>query len=88
MAVARFSIGTIAQPVFCLGFVEVILAILFFNILGILPTSFSATLGHVLGLRQLVLLRFYFSWYSVKLYAFFDILTCLGWLTLQIMLNA
>jgi hypothetical protein len=67
MAVACFGIGTIAQPVFGLGFVDSVLAILFFNILGVLPTSFFSTFGPVFGLRQLVLSRFYFGWYGVKL---------------------
>lgn len=67
MAVAGFAIGTIAQPVFGLGFVDSMLTILFFNILGVLPTSFFSTFGPVFGLRQLALSRFYFGWYGVKL---------------------
>ena len=67
MAVACFGIGTIAQPVFGLGFVDSVLTILFFNILGVLPTSFFATFGPVFGLRQLALSRFFFGWYGVKL---------------------
>jgi len=67
MSVACFGIGTIAQPVFGLGFVDSVLAILFFNILGVLPTSFFSTFGPVFGLRQLALSRFYFGWYGVKI---------------------
>jgi len=47
--------------------VDLELVIMFFNILGVLPTSFFPTFGPVFGLRQLALSRFYFGWYSVKL---------------------
>ncbi|KAM7183608.1 purine-cytosine permease [Rhypophila sp. PSN 637] len=88
LALACFGIGAIAPSVFGLGFVDSMLAILFFNVLGVLPTSFFSTFGPVFGLRQLVLSRFYFGWYGVKLYAFFNVLTCLGWSTLQIVTGA
>jgi len=51
MAAACFAIGTLAQPVFGLGFVDAVLVVLFFNILGVIPTAFFSTLGPVFGLR-------------------------------------
>lgn len=66
MAVACFAVGTLSQPVFGLGFVDAMLVILFFNILGVIPTAFFSTFGPVFGLRQLVLSRFFFGWYGVK----------------------
>ena len=67
MVVSAFAIGALATPVFGLGFADTILTILFFNILGILPVSFFSTFGPVFGLRQMVLSRFYFGYYGVKI---------------------
>jgi hypothetical protein len=69
MAVSSFAIGALATPVFFLGFMDSILAILFFNLLGILPVAFFSTFGPVFGLRQMVLSRFFFGYYGVKISA-------------------
>jgi purine-cytosine permease-like protein len=80
MVVSSFAIGALATPVFHLGFVDSVLTILFFNILGILPVAFFSTFGPVFGLRQMVLSRFFFGFYGVKISAcslLFVILTVL-----------
>jgi len=79
MVVSSFAIGALATPVFGLGFVDTILTIFFFNILGVLPVAFFSTFGPVFGLRQMVLSRFYFGYYGVKIIAVFNILACIGW---------
>ena len=66
MVVSAFAIGALAYPVFYLGFVDTILTIFFINILGILPVCFFSTFGPRFGLRQMVLSRFFFGWYGVK----------------------
>ncbi|KAL8743128.1 MAG: hypothetical protein Q9190_004482 [Brigantiaea leucoxantha] len=50
-----------------LGFVDAILTTLFINLLGILPVCFFSTFGPVFGLRQMVLSRFFFGWWGVKI---------------------
>lgn len=67
MVVSAFAIGALAYPVFYLGFVDTILTIFFVNILGILPVCFFSTFGPRFGLRQMVLSRFFFGWYGVKI---------------------
>jgi len=67
MVVPSFAIGALATPVFGLGFIDTILTIFFFNILGIFPVSFFSTFGPRFGLRQMVLSRFYFGFYGVKI---------------------
>ena len=71
MVVSSFAIGALAVPVFGLGFVDTALTIIFINILGILPVSFFSTFGPVFGLRQMVLSRFWFGYYGVKISKFF-----------------
>jgi len=67
MVVSSFAIGALATPVFYLGFVDTILTIFFVNLLGIIPVAFFSTFGPRFGLRQMVLSRFYFGYYGVKL---------------------
>lgn len=67
MTVSTFAIGALAQPVFDLGFVDTALTIIFVNIFGIIPVCFFSAFGPRFGLRQMVLSRFYFGYYGVKL---------------------
>jgi purine-cytosine permease-like protein len=79
MVVSSFAIGLLGQSIFYLGITDSCLVILFFNLLGILPVCYFSTFGPRFGLRQMVLSRFWFGWYGVKLIAVFNILACLGW---------
>lgn len=67
MVVSSFAIGLLGKSLFYLGFVDAVLVILFFNLLGILPVCFFSTFGPAFGLRQMVLSRFWFGWWGVKL---------------------
>ena len=67
MVVSSFAIGALAVTVFRLGFVDAFLTILFINLLGITPVAFFSTFGPRYGLRQMVLSRFFFGFYGVKL---------------------
>ncbi|KAI4249680.1 MAG: hypothetical protein L6R40_000469 [Gallowayella cf. fulva] len=88
MVVSSFAIGALAVPVFHLGFVDALLTILFINLLGITPVCFFSTFGPVFGLRQMVLSRFYFGWYGVKVIAVFNILACVGWSSVNVIVGA
>ena len=67
MVVSSFAIGAIGVTVFQLGFVDGLLTILFINLLGITPVCFFSMFGPRFGLRQMVLSRFYFGFYGVKI---------------------
>lgn len=67
MSVSTFAIGALAGPAFNLGFVDTAFTIIFVSILGILPVCFFSTFGPRFGLRQMVLSRFFFGYYGVKL---------------------
>ncbi|CAO1605600.1 Purine-cytosine permease fcy21 [Xanthoria calcicola] len=88
MVVSSFAIGVLAVPVFHLGFVDALLTILFINLLGITPVCFFSTFGPVFGLRQMVLSRFYYGWYGVKVIAVFNILACVGWSSVNVIVGA
>ena len=88
MVVSSFAIGALAIPIFHLGFVDGFLVILFINLLGIIPVAFFSTFGPRYGLRQMVLSRFFFGFYAVKVIAFFNILACLGWSSVNVIVGA
>ncbi|KAI1408977.1 purine-cytosine permease [Hypoxylon sp. FL1857] len=88
MVVSSFAIGALALPVFNLGFVDSALTIIFINLLGIIPVCFFSTFGPRFGLRQMVLSRFYFGYYGVKLIAIFNILACVGWAAVNVIVGA
>lgn len=70
MVVPSFTIGVLGKPLFNVGFVDAILTILFFNLLSTLTVCFFSTFGPVFGLRQMVLSRFWFGWWGVKVSKF------------------
>ena len=67
MVVSSFAIGLLGKSLFFLGFVDAILVVLFFNLIGIIPVCYFSTFGPRFGLRQMVLSRFWFGWHGVKL---------------------
>jgi NCS1 nucleoside transporter family len=88
MVVSSFAIGALSIPVFSLGYVDSALVIVFVNILGIMPVCFFSTFGPRFGLRQMVLSRFWFGYYGVKIIAIFNILACLGWSSVNVIVGA
>lgn len=67
MVVASFAIGVLGQSLFYVGFVDGILTVLFFNFLGASTVCFFSIFGAEFGLRQMVISRFWFGWWGVKL---------------------
>lgn len=88
MVVSSFAIGALAVPVFDLGFVDALLTIFFINFLGVLPVCFFSTFGPVFGMRQMILSRYFFGYYGVKLIAIFNCLACLGWSAVNTIVGA
>ncbi|KAJ4351916.1 Purine-cytosine permease fcy21 [Didymosphaeria variabile] len=88
MVISSFAIGLLAQKLFFLGFVDAILTCLFFNMLGVISVCYFSTFGPRFGLRQMVLSRFWFGWYGVKLIAFFNVLACIGWSSVNSIVGA
>jgi purine-cytosine permease-like protein len=88
MVVSSFAIGVLGKSIFSLGFVDAILAVLFFNLIGIIPVCYFSSMGPRFGLRQMVLSRFWFGWYGVKLIAVFNILACIGWSSVNCIVGA
>lgn len=88
MVVSSFAIGILAKPLFYLGAADAMLVVLFFNLLGIMPVCYFSTFGPAFGLRQMVLSRFWFGWWGVKLIAIFNVLACIGWSSVNSIVGA
>ena len=88
MVVSSFAIGILAKSLFYLGVADAMLVCLFFNLIGILTVCFFSTVGPVFGLRQMVLSRFWFGWWGVKLIAIFNVLACIGWSSVNSIVGA
>lgn len=67
MVIPSFTIGVLGKALFNIGFVDGILVILFFNLLSTFTVCFFSTFGPAFGLRQMVLSRFWFGWWGVKI---------------------
>jgi purine-cytosine permease-like protein len=88
MVVSSFAIGILGEIVWGMGVADSCLTILFFNLIGITPVCIFSTLGSRFGLRQMVLSRFWYGWYGVKLIAFFNVLACIGWSAVNAIVGA
>ncbi|HXX77193.1 MAG TPA: cytosine permease [Ktedonobacteraceae bacterium] len=87
MVISTFAIGTLATSVFELGFWDSVVAIVVFNVLGILPAAFLSTLGPKLGLRQMTISRFSFGWFGAMIMALFNVAACIGWSTVNVIVG-
>ena len=81
LVISTVALGTLAIPIFGLGFWDSVVAIILFNILGVLPVAFFSTLGSKLGLRQMTISRFSFGWTGSIIMALFNVASCIGWST-------
>ncbi|THC90111.1 hypothetical protein EYZ11_010426 [Aspergillus tanneri] len=53
-----------------------------------MTVCFFSIFGVAFGLRQMVLSRFWFGWWGVKLIALFNLLACFGWAAANIIVGA
>jgi len=88
LVLSTVALGALAIPVFQMGFWDSLLAIVLFNMLGVLPVAFFATLGPKLGLRQMTLSRFSFGWVGAAIMAVFNVAACIGWSTVNVIVGA
>lgn len=87
MVISTVALGALATSIFGLGFWDSIMAILIFNVLGVLPVAFLSTLGPKLGLRTMTISRFSFGWVGGSIMAIFNVAACLGWSTVNVIVG-
>lgn len=88
MVIASFSLGALGVTVFHLSFFQCVMVIFFFSLLGALPVAYFSIFGVRLGLRQMVLTRFFLGDYGMRIFAFINLIACIGWGAVNIMASA
>lgn len=88
MVIATYALGVLGVGLFGLSFWPAFLTIVFFNVLGSLAPAFFSTFGPRFGLRQMILTRYWFGWWGVRVCAFFNILACIGWTAVNTIVSA
>jgi NCS1 nucleoside transporter family len=87
LVISTVALGALATNVFQLGFWDSIIAIVFFNVLGVLPVAFFSTLGPKLGLRQMTISRFSFGWVGAMVMVIFNVAACIGWSAVNVIVG-
>jgi NCS1 nucleoside transporter family len=87
LVISTVALGSLAIPLFKLGFWQAVAAIILFNILGVLPVAFFSTLGPKLGLRQMTISRFSFGWVGAIVMALFNVAACIGWSAVNVIVG-
>ena len=67
MVVSSFAIGLLGRGIWYMGAADAMLVVLFFNLIGVTPVCYFATFGPRFGLRQMIMSRFFFGYYGVKM---------------------
>lgn len=88
MVIATFSLGALGITTFGLSMFQCIMVIIFFNILGAAPVAFFSIFGCRLGLRQMILSKFLVGDYGMRIFAFINMVACVGWGAVNIMASA
>lgn len=88
MVIATFSLGALGITLFGLSLFQSIMVIIFFNVLGALPVAFFSIFGVKLGLRQMILSKFLLGDYGQRIFAFINMVACVGWGAVNIMVSA
>lgn len=88
MVMGHFAVGVLSKALWDLGVVDALLVILFANLVGMVPVCYFACFGPTFGLRQMILSRFWFGWYGVRIVAFISVFSGLGWSCINVIVGA
>lgn len=88
LVIATFALGALGITVFQLDFWSSVLVIIFFSLLGVLPVAFFSVFGVKTGLRQMIMSKFLLGDYAMRIFAFINIIACVGWGAVNIMSSA
>lgn len=86
--IATYSLGALGVTVFQLSFWQSVLTILSFNLMGVVSVAFFSIFGPKLGLRQILLSKFLVGGIAMRIFAFINVIACVGWGAVNIMSSA
>lgn len=88
LVIAAFALGVLGITVFELTFWQSFVVIVFFSCIGAFPVAFFSIFGPKLGLRQMILSKFLVGDFAMRIFAFINIIACVGWGAVNIMASA
>ncbi|CAI5758144.1 unnamed protein product [Candida verbasci] len=86
--IATFALGALGITVFNLAFGQAVLVIIFFSAIGTFPVAFFSCFGPKLGLRQMILSRFFVGDLGTRIISFINVIACVGWGAVNTMSSA
>jgi purine-cytosine permease-like protein len=78
LLVSAFSTGSLGPTLYGLGFWDSFLAIIFFHALGNLAVGVYSVLSFQLGMRSMIIARYSFGYWAVKILVVLNAFTCIG----------
>ncbi|KAK6455222.1 permease for cytosine/purines, uracil, thiamine, allantoin-domain-containing protein [Scheffersomyces xylosifermentans] len=84
LAISALSTGALGPTVFALDFRTCVLVIVFWCIIGALPVGFYSAFGMRFGLRQQILSRYFTGNIMGRVFALFNVISCIGWNAINI----
>ena len=85
LAISALSTGALGPILFHLDFRTCVLCIVFFVIIGALPVGFYSAFGMKFGLRQQILSRYFTGNIMGRVFALFNVISCIGWNAINIL---
>lgn len=79
LVIATASLGALGPLVFGLNFGQTTLVCIFWSLMGALPVAFFSVFGAATGLRQMVLCRYLMGNITARVFAFINVVACIGW---------
>lgn len=79
LAISALSTGALGTTYYSLDFRTCVITIVIWSIISALPVGFYSVFGMKSGLRQQILSKYFSGPYMGSLYAFFNVISCIGW---------
>ncbi|CAF0973216.1 unnamed protein product [Rotaria sordida] len=83
LIVPCFAGGTLGPAVFKLNLYDSFAAIIFFNLLGIIPVAAIACFGPASGLRTMIFSRYSWGYYGASITSTINVIASIGWAALN-----
>lgn len=78
LLVSAFSTGSLGPLIYGLGFWDSFLSILFFHALGDVAVGVYSFMSFQLGMRSMIIARYSFGYWAVKILVILNAMTCIG----------
>ncbi|CCF60692.1 hypothetical protein KAFR_0L00840 [Kazachstania africana CBS 2517] len=88
LVLSCLTTGALGPPVYGLNFGASALTIIFFNMIGVLPVAYFSIFGAKLGLRQMVLSRYFMGYWTGRFFSLVNVISCVGWCVLNTICSA